>query len=266
MSASLAVMLTMGMLFPAMASGQRSMWVWGAPDDGVLEFSTANGVTDLYLHVPPGFSSDPNFATFLTDANALGLKVYAMAGDPSWAAQSAPWTAWVDEVVAHGGFDGLVFDVEPYLHPDWGTKKQARLIRSYLAGLDRAERASLDLPVMTAVPFWFDEISFKRGTVLERVLASTDGIIVMAYRDHADGVDGIIDLATTEAALASSMGRDFVIGVETGFVGLDKVSFAEEGQMAMEQELSLVEAEFTSTPGFGGVAIHHYGAYSSMAP
>jgi len=119
-------MLTMGVLLPALASGQRLMWVWGAPSDGVLEFSVANGATEPYLHTPP--------------------------------------------------------------------------------------------------------------------------------------------LVTTEASLASSMGRDFVIGIETGSVGFDKVSFAEEEQPTTEHDLSLVEAHFGSTPGFGGVVIHHYGAYSSMAP
>jgi hypothetical protein len=186
-----------------------------------------------------------------------------MAGDPAWARHSEPWTDWVDEVVAHGGFDGLVFDVEPYLHADWNTKKQDRLIRSYLAGLRSAVRRAGDLPVLAAAPFWFDEIRVKRTTLVKKVLAATNGIVVMAYRDHAEGVDGIIDLSATEASLAASMGRQFVVGVETGFVGLDKVTFGEEGEAVMEQELLLVEAEFASTPGFAGFAIHHYASYSA---
>jgi hypothetical protein len=188
-----------------------------------------------------------------------------MGGDPSWAADSARWLAWVDEVVAHDGFDGVVFDVEPYLHWMWSTK-QNRLIRTYLRGLDQAVHRAGDLPVLAAVPFWFDEIEYRRQPLVERVVSATDGIVVMAYRDHAEGVDGIIDLAATEAALAASLGRTFVIGVETGPVGLDKVSFAEEGSLAMETELAVVTAAFAATPGYAGVAIHHYASYSTMAP
>ena len=118
--------------------------------------------------------------------------------------------------------------------------------------------------MLAAVPFWFDEIRVKRSTLVEQVLTSTDGIVVMAYRDHAAGVDGIIDLSGTEASLAASMGRQFVIGVETGVVGLNKVTFAEEGEQVMEAELALVAAEFGATPGFGGFAIHHYSSYRTL--
>ncbi len=167
--------------------------------------------------------------------------------------------------MSHGGFDGVVFDVEPYLHADWNTKKQNRLIRSYLAGLDEAVARAGNLPELAAVPFWFDEIRVKRTTLVEKVLATTDGIVVMAYRDHAAGVDGIIDLSATEASLAASMGREFVVGVETGVVGLDKVTFAEEGEQIMEEQLDLVEAAFATNPAFAGFAIQHYGSYSSMS-
>jgi hypothetical protein len=264
LSAALAALLVVGGALPATAAGERAMWVWDGPVDGVIDFAAAKAVTDLYLHAPPGFSTDARYQVFLTDAHAAGLQVHAMAGDSAWAKQSGPWTAWVDEVVTHGGFDGVVFDVEPYLHADWNTKKQNRLIRSYLAGLDEAAQRAGNLPVLAAVPFWFDEIRVKRTTLVESVLATTDGIVVMAYRDHAEGVDGIIDLSATEAALAASMGRQFVIGVETGAVSPGKVTFAEEGEQFMENELDLVEAEFATNPAFAGFAIHHYASYRTL--
>jgi hypothetical protein len=263
-SVALTAVLMVGGALPAVAAGERAMWVWDGPVDEVIDFAAAKAVTDLYVHAPPGFSNDSRYQAFLTEAHVAGLQVHAMAGDPAWAEQSGPWTAWVDEVVAHGGFDGLVFDVEPYLHADWNTKKQNRLIRSYLAGLGSAVGQAGNLPVLAAVPFWFDEIRVKRNTLVGEVLATTDGIVVMAYRDHAEGVDGIIGLSSTEAALAASMGRRFVIGVETGLVGLNKVTFAEEGEATMERELLLVEAAFGSNPGFAGFAIHHYGSYRTL--
>ena len=264
-SAALAALLVVGGALPAAAAGERALWVWDGPVDGVIEFAGNMAVTDLYLHAAPGFSTDARYPAFLAEAHAAGLQVHAMAGDPAWAKQSGPWTAWVDEVVSHGGFDGVVFDVEPYLHADWNTKKQNRLIRAYLAGLDAAVQRAGNLPVLAAVPFWFDEIRVKRTTLVNRVLATTDGIVVMAYRDHATGGDGIIDLYSTEAALAASMGRQFVIGVETGAVGNDKVTFAEEGSAFMESQLGLVQAELGANPAFAGFAIHHYGSYSSMS-
>ncbi len=262
----LVVGLVVGTAVPAIASNERALWVWDAPSQSIIDFAVANGITDIYLHTGPGFSDDATYAAFVSDAHAVGLAVHAMAGDPAWAKQSATWTSWVDEVVAHGGFDGVVFDVEPYLHPDWGTKKQNRLIRSFLSGLDSASGAADSLPVIAAVPFWFDEIKVKRNTLVGEVLESTDGIVVMAYRDQANGSDGIVAHSAYEADLAASMSRTFIVGVETGPASLDKVTFAEEGRTYMEEQLAIVTAAFSGTSGYGGLAIHHYGSYSQLAP
>lgn len=268
-----AIMVALVMLpgSPASAApggADRAMWVWDGPVDGVIDFSVGRAVTDLYLHAPPGFSGDAGYGAFLTAARANGLRVHAMAGDPAWATQPGPWWAWVDEVVGFGGFDGMVFDVEPYLLPDWNTRKQSRLIRSYLSGLAGAVDRAGTLPVLAAVPFWWDDPTYrqKRQPLVQHVLAAADGIVVLAYRDHAEGSDGIIEHAATEASLAATMGKRFVVGVETGPAELDKVSFAEEGESFMNEQLQLVEAAFASSSGFGGIAVHHYGSYSTMLP
>lgn len=266
-TAVLAVSLLVSGATPAIATtGARALWVWDEPRSEIVGFAAANGITDVYIHAPPGFSDDARFSGFIAAAHSKGIAVQAMAGDPAWARDGGAWTGWVEEVVAHGGFDGVVFDVEPYVHPDWGTRKQSRLIRSYLAGLDSAVGAAGGLPALAAVPFWFDEVRVKRDTLLDRVVAASDGIVVMAYRDHAEGVDGIIDVSSTEAALASSMGRIFVIGVETGPALPEKVTFAEEGRTFMENELAIVAGHYGLTDGFGGIAVHHYGSYSTMTP
>jgi hypothetical protein len=88
----------------------------------------------------------------------------------------------------------------------------------------------------------------------------------MAYRDHALGVDGIVEHSRTEADLASAAGKQFTIGVETGLAGLDQVPFFEEGATAMETELGLAEAAFATTPGYWGISIHHFASYATMAP
>ncbi len=257
--------VSMSLAVPASASGDRALWVWDQPSQAIVDFSVSNGVSDVYLHAPPGFSADPAFDSFLASAHGSGLAVHAMAGDPGWAKDPGPWTMWTREVATHGGFDGIVFDVEPYGHPDWNSRKQSRLINSYLSGLDAAVRAAGELPALAAVPFWFDEIRVKRDTLLQRVVGSADGIVVMAYRDQAAGADGIIALSQTEAVLASAAGKLFVIGVETAAVVPEKVTFHEEGRAEMETELAAVETHFGAMSGYGGIAIHHYASYSAMA-
>lgn len=261
--------LVMALAVPAGASSDRAMWVWDGPVDGVIEFATSRGVTDLYLSAPPGFSSDATYASFIDDAQGQGLRVWAVAGDASWAKNRSAWVNWTNEVVGFGLFDGIVADVEPYLLADWSnSRKRSRLISNYLKNLKAATAAAGSTEMMVAVPFWWDLDEYRTNgkTLVEQTMAATDGVIVMAYRDHAEGTDGIVDLAGFEVALGSQMSKRVVVGVETGAVSVDKVTFFEEGSAAMAAELTKVESAFAGAGGYGGVAIHHYASYSTMAP
>ncbi len=152
---------------------------------------------------------------------------------------------------------------------DWSnSRKRSRLISSYLKNLGAAAKTAGSTPMMAAVPFWWDlsEYSTKNRLLIEHVLKAVDGVVVMAYRDHAEGVDGIVDLAQDEVELASNMGKQVVVGIETGATSLDKVTFQEEGEAFMEGELVKVEASFAGSTGYAGVAIHHYGAYRTLTP
>jgi hypothetical protein len=266
---SVLVGLVMALAVPAGASSDRAMWVWDGPVDGVIEFAISRGVTDVYLSAPPGFSSDARYAPFVADAQGQGLRVWAVAGDASWAQNRSAWVNWTNEVVGFGQFDGIVADVEPYLLADWSNgRKRSRLISSYLKNVKAATAAAAATEMLVAVPFWWDldEYRTKGKTLVEQTMAATDGVVVMAYRDHAEGVDGIVDLAGFEVALGSQMSKRVVVGVETGVASVDKVTFYEEGSAAMAAELTKVEAAFAGAGGYGGVAIHHYASYSIMAP
>lgn len=266
---ALTIMIISGLVaapLTAGASTHRAMWVWDGPVAGVIDFAASKNVTDLYLSAPPGFSSDSRYGAFIADAHAVGMAVHAVAGDAGWARDRAAWVGWTEEVVAHGGFDGIVADVEPYLLADWSTRRQSRVIADYLKSLDAAESAAGSMPMMVAVPFWWDlpEYENRKGTLVERVLDIADGVVVMAYRDVAAGPDGIIAHSQFEIAAAAERGKLAIVGVETGAAELDKVSFLEEGEAYMNGELNTVESTLGGAAGYGGIAIHHYGSYSSL--
>lgn len=255
-------------ILPAVGSDQtRSLWVWDDPHDAIVPFALERGIDRLFLNANPGFSADPAFHEFLKSAHAVGIEVYALSGDPSWATDSGVWTSWVEEVVAHGGFDGLAPDVEPYLLPGWQkARSQRSIIRSFERELKNATAASGSLPLLATVPFWFDEISFKKGSLLEAVVDRADGIVVLAYRDVATGPDGIIDHSSTEVELAARANKPVILGVETAPAGLDKITFAEEGAAAMEAQLAQVVSAYQSVSSFDGIAIHHYASYRTLEP
>lgn len=245
------------------------MWVWDGPIAGVIDFAQAQGVTDVYLSAPPNFTSDARYAPFVADAHARGLRVWAVAGDATWAQNSSAWVGWTSEVTDFGQFDGIVADVEPYLLTDWSnSRKRSRLISSYLKNLKAATQAAGSTEMLVAVPFWWDlaEYRTKGKTLVEQTLLVADGVVVMAYRDHADGTDGIVDHAGFEISAGSALGKRVVVGVETGAASADKVTFLEEGKAAMDAELVKVEAAFSGASSYGGIAVHHYASYSTMTP
>ena len=264
--------------FALMASGlqagasdtNRAMWVWDYPSSELVDFSTERGVDRLYLSAPPGFSSDSAYDVFLDRAHDAGIEVFALAGDPLWAKRSRPFIRWVDEVVAHGGFDGLAPDVEPYALSDWSnTKRRDRLISGYLRALDDVRNHAEALPVIPAVPFWWDEPEFavKGNLLIDEVIERVDGIVVMAYRDTAEGPNGIIVLAQHEVSATAAAGKSVTIGVETAPNSAhEHVTFFEEGSAVMEAELADVAAEWSSTSSYWGNAIHHYTSYANLRP
>lgn len=247
----------------------RAMWVWDQPSQAIVDFSTDRGIDRIFLHVSPGFSSDEAVDSFLTSAHTEGIEVYALAGDPSWARRSKPFLNWVDEVVSHGGFDGLAPDIEPYALSDWNNqRRRSRLISSYLDALQGAHTRAGGLPLIPAVPFWWDEpeLAIKGSLLIDEVIRRVDGVAVMAYRDTAEGPNGIITLAGYEVAAGTAAGKSVTIGVETAPNSLDHVTFYEEGDAAMEAVLADVAAEWIASAGYWGNAIHHYGSYVGLRP
>lgn len=261
----------MALALPAAGSDvNRAMWVWDYPTQEVLDFSAERGIDRLYLHAGPGFSTDPTYAEFLDSAHDAGLEVFALAGDPTWAKRSRPFIRWVDEVLTHGGFDGLAPDIEPYTLSEWSNgKRRARLISGYLRSLEDAVTHAGGLPVMPAVPFWWDEPVFAvdGSLLIDEVIERVDGITIMAYRDMAEGPNGILALAGYEVSATAAVGKTITIGVETARdATYEHVTFYEEGNAVLETELARVAAVFGATPSYWGDAIHHYGSYSTLAP
>jgi hypothetical protein len=104
-------------------------------------------------------------------------------------------TAWVRQVRRAGLYGGLLLDIEPYTLDGWrNDADRLPIMRSYLRALELAVRGAGDLPVWAAIPFWFDHDGYclDGRSPLEHVVERVDGIVVMAYRDRADGSDGIL--------------------------------------------------------------------------
>ena len=97
--------------------------------------------------------------------------------------------------------------------------------------------------------------------VLIKVARIVDIPSIMAYRDHAEAPDGILDHTAGEIEM-----HPVVIGVETADVSPPKITFWDEGASVMERELEEVYAAYGQHPNFRGFFVHHYGSYLDLAP
>lgn len=265
---------------------QLGMWVW-QPETvmdpvetaKLLAFAEEQGVTHVYLESELLLAEQPErLAGFIADADARCVAVELLFGAADWALSEHHGVALalvedsLDFVDALAGARpvGLHFDVEPHGLPDWGGM-QAVYAGQYL-DLLQAMAMSLsgsELPLTVDIAFWYDGVMIERDGMLrplnELVQDRVDRVVVMDYRDHAEPPDGILDNAEAEVAYAGQIGRGVRVAVEST-CGLEpeKVTFCEEGAIAMTLALELAKVTFDGSSAWDGVAVHDYAAWSVL--
>jgi len=262
------------------------VWVWqqGQAKDpakaaALLEFAAKHEVTHLYLESQSLLLLDPErLAAFIDEAEAACVAVELLFGAAAWAQTEHHGEALALVDAARTFVDGLAgarpvglhFDVEPHGLPDWGAN-QGTYANQYLDLLEAmaAKLLGSELPLTVDVAFWYDGVMVDRGgetrPLSELVQDRVDRVVVMDYRDHAEPPDGIIDNAAAELAYAEQIGRRVRVAVETT-CGLEpeKVTFCEEGAIAMTLALELTAQVYARSPAWDGVAVHDHAAWSVL--
>ena len=103
---------------------------------------------------------------------------------------------------------------------------------------------------------------------LDAVLDPADRVTVMAYRDHAEGTDGILDFSRSTRVACFQHSIDFRIGVETQpaeKAGGPRQTFAEEGRLALDREAAVVANHLTGDRLYLGVAVHDWQHWRGLA-
>lgn len=260
----------------------RATWLWdpwmiSSDEAGTLAFLESKAVNKVYVQIDAEIPAAV-YRSFIKKAGGQGIVVYALDGAPDWAAPKGftkqnQLMSWLSnyqlKAASDQKFAGVHLDVEPYLYSGWKSNRAAT-VKAYQALLLKAKSstAELNLPLEADLPFWFDEISYKNtygnGVLAEWVIANTQSVTLMAYRDSAAM---IIDLVKSEIAYGEKYGKRVVVGVETGQTDEgDMISFYEEGEAFMERELAAVKAHYAGAKGFGGIAVHHVDSWKRLEP
>lgn len=296
---SIELLVALGLCWVSLsAHAHRAIWMWEADSYAMLEhaevaqsdiaFLQSKGIHILYLYADAYqgrnlLANQPQlYAERIQSLHRAGFEVHALLGSwylhteryilPEHHAQAREMLQRVLDYNASRPaaqrFDGVSLDIEPHLLDEWDTQKSFLLAQFVVLSQELMvlkKQAHAPLTLGAAIPFWLDGISMEiNGTTKmlnQHVQDIYDHIVLMDYRDHADGADGILSHAQDELAYARRIKKPVWIGVETGANEIQKVSFNHLNEADMERELAKVDAALSSNPEYAGVVIHHFSTY-----
>lgn len=200
------------------------------------------------------------------------VRIGALAGDPWWATEEGLVDASVvlerlDEIsnTAAVPIDSFHLDVEPWGLEQWSEQK-AVLVDSFLdfvheivAVRDDVHDPSLQMSFL--IPYWFDGANGEAPSVswngvegypfqhLHEAELNEVNWIVMAYRDHAEGDNGVLALLAEELELSDAVG----LALETAPVEPMSITFADESLTVFANELTVIDV---AGPELGEIVIN----------
>jgi hypothetical protein len=269
----------------AQTNAAKSTWLWHTDEiiqnsTKIVDFASQNGVTTVYLQINKNIA-EQHYRNFIKSATEKGVKIYALDGAPDWVSpkgavhqdQFFSWLkAYQSKVQPNERFTGVHLDIEPYIYSGWNSNYK-KTVLAYQTLISKAAVASksLGLPFGVDIPFWFDEQTynntFGKGNLSSWIISQSDTTTIMAYRDQAEGQNGIIELVRFEMNEAKRQGKKIEIAVETLQSSEGNfLSFFEEGSAHMNSQLSIVQTEFEGYTSFQGFGIHYLQSWMNLKP
>jgi len=225
---------------------------------------------------------------FIIKANSKGIAVDAEAGWKNWAENDHIYKpfAIVNYVknfnVTHKNkFRGFQYDVEPYLLDSY-PKNKAEILKNFVTLIDKTEYFLNDSDLMfsVVVPDFYDKkdgftpkFSYNGNkdyvfghllNILER--RSDSSIIVMSYRNFANGKDGAIEVSVNELNTARKgvYKTKIIIAQEVGEVPPPYITFHNTSKKYFFEQIKKINTAFKPNPNFGGISVHYANAFLAL--
>ncbi|WP_336245738.1 copper amine oxidase N-terminal domain-containing protein [Paenibacillus apiarius] len=259
----------------------KGTWMWDSKlierdPDKLINFASDNHVTSVYLQIDVDIAPTI-YEDFIRSAKEKHINVEALAGRPDWAYKSKQdqikkFIAWVKNYNASVGtearFDGLHFDIEPYLLAEWKTDNKA-VLESWMDNLRLIEKETKDsdMKITLDVPYWLNTVKVP-GTEYSFsawLLEKFDCLVIMDYRNFALGKNGIVENANAMMREASTLNKEVIVAVETAKnLESDRTSFYSKRIEAMEKELQAAHQKLSRYSSYAGFAIHDFKSWEAM--
>ena len=275
-----------------------AIWMWEQDSEEMLErpaqakemtaFLKRHNIHTLYLYADAHnerhllIQQPQLYARLIRQLHQQGIQVHALLG--SWALHTERYILpenreqalrMVQRVLDYNQnagplerFDGINLDIEPHVLDDWSAHK-VEYLQMFLAvseaWMKQKRQMNQALQIGPAMAFWLDGIEVQHAGQLkpasEHLQDIYDHVVLMDYRDHAQGPDGILSHASHELAYAKKIGKRVMLGVETSPSDIRKLSFNHMTPTQMAHELDQVTQALSGHPAFSGFVVHHYGSY-----
>lgn len=279
-------------------SRERAIWMWEEDSWSMLKsashardkiaFLKRQGIGTLYLYADAHNGENlivdqpALYANLIGQLHREGLRVHALLG--SWPLHTERYILpenrhkallmvqrvfdYNEQASSEGRFDGINLDVEPHVLEDWSSRRE-QYLRMFLdlseAWMALKRRMNQTLKIGPAIAFWLDGIPVTHAgqtkPASQHLQDIYDHVVLMDYRDHAEGPDGILSHAQDEIAYGKRIGKPVWLGIETSPNDIRKLSFDHLRPKQMEHELTLVSKALENELSFAGFVIHHYGSY-----
>ncbi|GAT71138.1 amidase [Planomonospora sphaerica] len=266
--ASLCALLAVPAAASTAVPGPRAMWLWQRGDPAaVMSWATANAVKEIFVYVPPEITKTElnRLRQFRKRADAAGVRLSALGGEPGWTFDHAAALAWQRAAMGTGLFRTTHVDVEPYHLDEWSTDRPGT-VAAFL-GLLAALRDADPRPLEADVPFWYDTVPAGGSTLADEVLARVDAVTVMSYRDTATGPGSIIGVGEDMLLRGRRAGRPVRLAAETlALPDCPYCTFHEQGRQALNTALSAIDAAAVFYPAYAGMAVHDHASWSALRP
>lgn len=276
--AGICLLLLILFLLPSgKVNENKATWLWDASlirsgTEEIVAFSGREGITTIFLQIQQEVT-DEEYRQFVAAAHQQGISVHALNGQPDWAYEEGrrkgmELLAWLEAynrtAAPEEKFEGVQFDVEPYVLRRWG-REQAQVVEEWSANMEvwvqEAKRQGLTFSA--AVPFWLDSIPGPRSADADSfsrwMIENTDAIAVMAYRDSGEQM---YELSKEELEQADELGKSVWIGMELGDTEEgEHLTFFAKSEQEMEDEALRAAKLGSLHNSFAGLAVHHYQAW-----
>jgi len=160
----------------------KAMWLWETDkivtspkeQQRLLAFCKSEGITDLFLQIPYEAKEEKGrweilwnpllIGPLISQLHQAGVKIHALDGDPRFALRE--WhgrvIAILESIIQYNResppqkrFDGIRFDIEPYLLPSFGGVQKEAILKQYLSLLVASHTLTrqADLALGVDIPF-----------------------------------------------------------------------------------------------------------------